>query len=73
MFDITNETWENNGAEVVVINGTKWLNEKNLEKGLDHSALKKTATKYLLKYRKHGRELVDQQKKYPNRIFCMNI
>ena len=26
-----------NGVEVIVLNSTKWLNEKHIEKKLDHS------------------------------------
>ena len=35
MVVITKQIWEKNGVEVVIFNGEKWLNEKNIEKQLD--------------------------------------
>ena len=46
MVVITKEIWEKNGVEVVIFNGEKWLNEKNIEKQLDRSTLRKTFSKY---------------------------
>ena len=37
---ITKETWQNNGIEVIELNGINWLNEKPIEEGLDHCALR---------------------------------
>ena len=38
MVVITKETWEN-GIEVIVVNGSKWLNEIHIEEGLDYTDL----------------------------------
>ena len=39
MVDITKETWEKTGVEVKIFNGKKMLNEKHVEKQLEHSNL----------------------------------
>ena len=40
MFNITKETLENNGIEVIVDSvNTLWLNEKNIEEKLGHKNL----------------------------------
>ena len=44
MFNITKETLENNGIEVIV--DSKWLNEKNLEEKLGHKNLPVIPNKY---------------------------
>ena len=31
MVEITKETWERNGVEVIVFNAKKWLNEINIK------------------------------------------
>ena len=31
MVDISKETWEQNGVEVIVFKGKKWLNKKHIE------------------------------------------
>ena len=31
MVFITENTWKNNGIEVIIVNNVKWLNEKHLE------------------------------------------
>ena len=37
MFNITKETWGNNGIEVIVDSvNTLWLNEKHIEEQLGH-------------------------------------
>ena len=39
MVEITKETWERNGVEVIVFNGKKWLNQTNIKSQLKHSNL----------------------------------
>ena len=59
-----------NGLEVIVENnGTKWLNQKHIEEGLDHANLPVNKRIYPSKYRKHRYELVRKLEKQPNRIF----
>ena len=41
-----------NGAEVIIFNGKKWLNEKHTETQLEHSNLVAATNKYSLKLRK---------------------
>ena len=36
MVFIAENTWKNNGIEVITINNVKWLNEKHLENNLGH-------------------------------------
>ena len=57
------------GVEVTIVNGTKQLNEKHIEEGLDHANLPVLTRNYPSGYRKHRYELVDELKKQPNRIF----
>ena len=35
-----------NGVKVIVFNGKKWLNEKHIEKQLEHSNLSAVTTQY---------------------------
>ena len=46
-----------------------WLNEKFIEKGLDHKNLLEITTKYNSNHRKHRYELVEETKKQVSRIF----
>ena len=39
MVEITKETWERNGVEIIVFNGKNWLNETNIKGQLKHSKL----------------------------------
>ena len=39
MVNITKKKWGKNGVEVIVLNGIKWLNEKNIGEQLGHSNL----------------------------------
>ena len=57
------------GVEVIVPDGTKWLNVKHMKSGLDHVNVQPIARKYLSKYRKHRYELVDEPKKTTNQNF----
>ena len=47
MFNITKETLENNGIEVIVDSvNALWLNEKNIEEKLGHKNLPAIPNKY---------------------------
>ena len=46
-----------------------WLNQKHIEKRLDHKKTQAMTAKYLSGYIKHKYELVDEPKKHSNRIF----
>ena len=52
MIEITKETWERNGVEVIVFNGKKWLNETNMKDQLKHSNVAVVTLQYPPKYRK---------------------
>ena len=43
---------EKNGVEVIIFNGKKWLNEKDIKTQLEHSNLVAVTIKYSLKLRK---------------------
>ena len=66
----TRETYENSVVEIIVDNnGTLCLNEKHIEKGLQHHNLLVVIRNWHSDYRKHRYELEDEPKKQPNRIF----
>ena len=53
MAEITKETWEENGVEVIVFNGKKWLKyTRNIQKQLGHSALRNITLQYSSEFRK---------------------
>ena len=70
MFNITKETLENNGIEVIVdrVNAL-WLNEKNIEEKLGHKYLPVITSKYDKTYKKSRYELVNKPIRQPNRKF----
>ena len=70
MFNITKETVENNGVEVIVdtVNAL-WLNEKNIEEKLGHKSLPVITSKYNKIYKKSRYELVDKPIIQRNRKF----
>ena len=57
MVEITKETLQKNGVEVIVSNGKKWLNEKNIQEQLKHSNLPAFTNQY-------SSELKKKDKKY---------
>ena len=61
MFNITKETLENNGIEVIVdsINAL-WLNEKNIEEKLGQKNLPVISNRYNKIYKKSRYELVNK-------------
>ena len=60
MVDISRKTYKRNGIKTIVDNeGVLWLNEKHIEKGLDHKNVRETTIKYHSYYRKHRYELAD--------------
>ena len=53
MFNITKETLENNGIEVIVDSvNALWLNEKNIDEKLGHKNLPAISNKYNKIYKK---------------------
>ena len=70
MFNITKETLENNGIEVIVDSVTAlWLNEKNIEEKLGHKDLPAISIKYNKLYKKHSYELENKPIKQSDRRF----
>ena len=70
MFNITKETLENNGIEVIVDSvNALWLNEKNIEEKLGHKNLPVISNKYDKIYKKRRCELVDKPIKQADRRF----
>ena len=41
MIDITKETWDKSGVEVIMFNGIKLLNENHIEEELNHAKVRK--------------------------------
>ena len=61
MFNITKETLENNGIEVIVDSvNALWLNEKNIEEKLGHKNLPAITNKYNKIFKKRRHELVNK-------------
>ena len=61
MFNITKKTLENNGIEVIVDSvNALWLNEKNIEKKLDHKKLPAITNNNNKTYKKCRYELVNK-------------
>ena len=74
MFNITKETLENRGIEVIVDSvNALWLNEKNIEEKLSHKNLPVITNKYDKIYKKNRYELVNKPIKQSNRIFLQSI
>ena len=70
MFNITKETLENIGIEVIVDSvNALWLNEKNIEETLGHKNLPVITNQYDKIYKKHRYDFVDKPIKQPNRKF----
>ena len=59
MVFIMENTWKNNGIEVIIVNNIKWLNEKHLENNLGHSNLSTLTLKYADCFKKQRFELID--------------
>ena len=69
MVEITKETWERNGIEVIVFNGKNWLNEKHIKEPLRHSNSAAVTLKYSSGLRKQRKELQNCGKSQPCRSF----
>ena len=69
MVEVTKETWERNGVEVIVFNGKKWLNETNIKDQLKHSNLAAVTLQYSSELRKQREELQDCNNYRPCRRF----
>ena len=65
--EITKETSEENGIEVIVFSGKKWLND--IKDKLKHSNLAAITLQHPLKYRKQTQELQNCGNYQPCRIF----
>ena len=64
MFNITKETLENNGIEVIVDSVyALWLNEKDIEQKFGHKNLPVITNKYSKIYKKSRYELVNKPMK----------
>ena len=69
MVEITKETWEQNGVEVIISGGKKWLNEKQIETHLSHANLPAITLQYPPKLRKQRQELQNCGKSQSGRRF----
>ena len=69
MANITRETYEDNGIEVITDEfGKLWINERHVEKQLGHKILPALTNQYPKEYIKHRSEL-NKSTKQPNRKF----
>ena len=72
MVNITKETYENNGIEVITDElGELWLNERHVQQQLGHKNLPSLTNKYDEKYKKCRSEL-NESKKQSCRRFIHN-
>ena len=72
MANITRETYENNGIEVITDKlGKLWLNEGHVQKQLGLKNLPTLTNKYDKEYKKNRSEL-NESKKQPHRRFIHN-
>ena len=63
MVNITKETYENNGIEVITDKSDElWLNERHVQQQLGHKNLPALTNKYDEKYKK-GRSKLNESKK----------
>ena len=69
MVDITKETLEKTAVEVINFNDKRWLNEKHIEKQLEHSNLPSVTLQYSSDLRRKRQELQDCGNKQPCRRF----
>ena len=70
MVNITKETYENNGIEVITDNlDTLWLNEMHVQQQLGHKNLRAVTNKYNKEYKKCRYELIDDPIKQSHRRF----
>ena len=73
MVNITKETYENNGIEVITDNlNTLWLNEKHVQQQLGHKNLRAVTNKYDKECKKCRHELIDDPIKQSHRKFIRN-
>ena len=69
MVFITEDTWKNNGVEVINDDNLKWLNEKDIEKQMNYSALRNITAQYPEYLRKERQGLLKDCLKQPCRRF----
>ena len=69
MVFITEDTWKNNGVEVIIVDNTMCLNEKHIEKQLGRSTFNKNTLKYSSELRKKRHKLLKDCFKQPCRRF----
>ena len=74
MVNITKETYENNGIEVITDKlGELWLNERHVQQQLGHKNLPAITNKYDEKYKKHRSELNESKKQSCRRSICNDL
>ena len=70
VVNITKETYENNGIEVIINKfGEWWLNKRHVQQQLGHKNLPALTNKYDEKYKKCRYELIDDPIKQSCRRF----
>ena len=72
MLNITKETYENNGIEVITDKlGKLWLNERHVQQQLGHKNLRTVTNKYDKEYEKSISELNESKINHVEDLFIM--
>ena len=65
IVDINRKTWEQNGVEVILFKGKKWLNQKHIEDQLGHIHLPAITNKFSSMYKKQKQRLQNSSNYQP--------
>ena len=72
MLNITKETYENNGIEVITDKlGELWLKERHVQQQLGHKNLRTVTNKYDKEYKKSISELNESKINHAEDLFIM--
>ena len=58
MVFITADTWRENGIEVIIADGVKWLNETKIEEQIGYTTLRNVVKQYSSNLRKQRQDLI---------------
>ena len=56
MVFITEDTWRENGVEVIIVDNIKWMNETNIEEQLGRVNFRNTSRQYSSQLRKQKKK-----------------
>ena len=58
MVFITADTWRENGIQVIIADGVKWLNETKIEEQIGYTTLRNVVKQYSSNLRKQRQDLI---------------